>query len=140
MNTKLNFFVNTKFCYSHHKWSLWLKASLKWGEKSFVHEAPAAQPSCLLFWQVYTYYWLSILTNLSGRMLKYLFLSGLSDNHNRLHLVGFKLRQIGPPNQIVDDMKLDSNKFGWQLYDDSDSMVEIVSSIAISINFCSLSD
>ena len=38
-----------------------------------------------------------------------------------------KLRQLGPPNQIVDDWKSDSNEFGQRLYNNSDSNVKIVS-------------
>ena len=35
-------------------------------------------------------------------------------------LVGGKLKQLGPTNQIIVDSKLDSKEFGWQIKDDPD--------------------
>ena len=37
----------------------------------------------------------------------------------------FKLRRLGSPNGIVDNLKSDSNKFRQQLYDDLDFKVNI---------------
>ena len=57
----------------------------------------------------------------------------------RGHLIAInmstKLKGLGSTNGIVDDSKLNSNKFGRQLYDNLNSNVDIVSWIAISIDF-----
>ena len=53
---------------------------------------------------------------------------------NFFHVI--KLRRLASPNRIIDNSKLDFNKFGRQLYDDdSDFKVKIVTSISILINF-----
>ena len=50
----------------------------------------------------------------------------------RLDCMFFKGRRLGSRNQIVDDLKSDSNEFGRQLCNNSDFKVKIVTLILIS--------
>ena len=63
----------------------------------------------------------------------HLYVSQTQYNLKLLFEIQCRLGRLGIRNQIVDDLNLDFNEFGWQLQDESDSKITIESMITILI-------